>query len=321
MSELLEKTDENQRRLVQANYDSYPESVRKLQDSHLRFPRVVSIETQVKCNAKCSFCPYPESPRQGQEMTEELFLKIIDDLTAIPVSHAFRITLSRINEPLLDRRLRYFHEVIADKLPSATPQFWSNGTMLREGLFEWMAYHSGATLTISLNSMDEEEHKELMGFGLKRVLTNLDYVHKLAEAGEFPLRVFLVAPYKSDQQADRIESTCIERWPLFTPGIRPFFKWVGGSGKGEEHRAASKGLTTTSQKAQHFTCAQWFDLHILASGYVTKCCIDESGFNHNETYNVSHRNALEIFAESARLRQQLPDRTTVEGCEGCQHLG
>ncbi len=83
-------------------------------------------------------------------MPTELFEKIIGDLSEMPKNHKFQMTLSRINEPLLDRRMRSFHELIAQKLPGAVMSFWSNGTMLRAGAFEWMANHERASLFISL---------------------------------------------------------------------------------------------------------------------------------------------------------------------------
>ena len=67
-------------RMVQADYDAYQALVSSLRSKSSDYPRNVSIETQVRCNAKCDFCPYPESPRQGEEMPTEVFEKIIDSV-------------------------------------------------------------------------------------------------------------------------------------------------------------------------------------------------------------------------------------------------
>lgn len=321
MTETKISSRQTEPRFIQADYGGYAAATEKLRTAYFKFPRVVSIETLVDCNARCSFCPYPASPRKGQEMQDSLFLKIIEDLSVIPTDHAFRITLSRINEPLLDKRLRYFHEVIAERLPSAAPTFWSNGTMLRKGAFEWMACYKRGVLSVSLNAIDEEEHTQMMGFGLKRVLANLDYVHALVEADEFPLTVSLSAPFQSDEQATRIEAYCKSRWPRFLIGVRPLFIWRGGSEKGADARVSSGISERAAWQAAHLSCAQWFDLHILANGVVTKCCIDETGFEGDEKFNAARRNVLDIYRESAWLREQLPDRSTVKGCEGCEHLG
>lgn len=317
----MSDTEKVKPRLVQADYERYQASVAALRPKFSEYPRTISIETQVKCNAKCGFCPYPESPRQGQEMPTGMFEKIIDDLSAIPDDHRFQMTLARINEPLLDRRLKGFHELIARKLPGASLTFWSNGTMLREGAYEWMADYKGARLVISLNAVNETDHVRLMGFGLERVLKNLDRVHQLKEKGLFDVSVTLVAPWENEAQAREVETFCKSRWPLFAIGIRPFFEWVGESRKGADFRQGTTASNPLSQAALNFSCAQWFDLHILANGYATKCCIDESGFTGNERFNCFTRNALEVFGESQVLRDKLPDRSTVNGCEGCFHLG
>lgn len=308
-------------RLIQADYDKYKASVTALQSRFLEYPRTVSIETQVRCNAKCSFCPYPESPRQGEEMPTAMFEKIIDDLSVIPAKHQFQMTLSRINEPLLDSRLKSFHEMIAAKLPGAVITFWSNGTMLREGAFEWMADYKRARLVISLNAVNEADHVRLMGFGLKRVLKNLDYLHSLKERGEFDLNVSLVAPWESSAQAQEVNAYCRQRWPLFVVGLRPFFEWTGDSRKGSDYRAKTTVRNVASDAALSAGCAQWFDLHVLANGYATKCCIDESGFVGDERFNCFTRNALDVFAESRALRENIPSRANVAGCDGCRHLG
>ncbi len=312
---------ETKPRLIQADYEEYQARVMVLRPIYSTYPRTISIETQVKCNAKCGFCPYPESPRQGQEMPTEIFEKIIDDLSVIPVGHRFQMTLARINEPLLDPRLKAFHQLIAQKLPGAVFTFWSNGTMLREGAYEWMADYQDARLVISLNAVNEADHIRLMGFGLKRVLKNLDHLHRLKEDGRFGISVTLVAPWESVAQAREVESFCKQRWPLFYVGIRPVFEWVGDSRKGSDFRQETTEKNVSSEVALNAVCAQWFDLHILANGYATKCCIDESGFTGDERFNCSTRNVLNVFDESRWLRDTLPDRSDVSGCEGCRHLG
>jgi hypothetical protein len=254
-------------------------------------------------------------------MPEELFHKIINDLSRIPHTQTFLITLHRINEPLLDRRMQDFSRVVAEKLPSAIQQFWSNGTMLRRGAFEWMTRYPRANLNISLNSVNEDEHVKLMGFGLKQVFRGLDYLHRLAESGDFPLPVMLCAPFQNEGQALEYEVYCRRRWPLFNPAIRPFFQWMGDSGAGADHRSASGLPAPKAWGTARFPCAQWFDLHILANGYVTKCCIDETGHAGETAFDVRTHDVLDIFQAGKGLRETLPERASVGGCAGCLHLG
>lgn len=307
---------------IQADYATYAENVRQLKSRYASYPRAISIETQVRCNAKCGFCPYPSSPRQGEEMSTDLFYKLLDDLAEIPESHVFNIALHRINEPLLDSRMREFHEAFAKQHPQAGHSFFSNGTTLKTGAFEWMGEFAKASLTISLNSMDEDRHKELMGFGLKAVSSNLDYLHELILGDQFKPTVTLCAPHLGDEHSMAFTQACQQRWPKFKIAIRPFFQWMGSTPSGGDHRGVA-GLPSNPQSLllDQLPCGQWFDLHILANGYVTKCCIDETGHRGHARYDIRRNNALAIYRERDDYRDSLPSRCNVRDCQGCFHLG
>lgn len=308
--------------IIQANYCSYLRDTEYLKKNYIEYPRSISIETQVKCNATCDFCAYPNSTRKGMEMPDQLFYKIVDDLSVIPKNHSVAITLCRINEPLLDKRLKQFSKLISENIPSAVQSFWSNGSMLKPGKFEWISEYKGGNLYISLNSLDDSEHKKIMGFGVEQVLSNLEYLHNLVVRREFSLTVMLFAPYQNMKQADLLIKTCNERWPSFSIGIRPFFRWVGETRAGESQlrNSAREGEINMSE-AEKFPCAQWFDLNILANGFVTRCCIDETGYVGQNKYDVSVNNVLHIYNYSRNLRNSLPERRNVDVCKDCWFLG
>lgn len=297
----------------------YDQKVMNLKEHFLEYPRWISIETMVKCNAKCSFCPYPISPRKGEMIEDELFYKIIDELSVIPTDHPCHLVLARINEPLLDKRLQVFSAYARKKLPGATMGFWSNGTTLTKDARGWIGEYDNATLHISLNSVDEKEHSEMMGIGLAKVLRNLDAVHKMKDAGTFLPGVSLHAPFQSEQVKDEITSSCKDRFPLFNLGFTPFFSWEGDEKSGSAERQATGILDDEGLNAAARPCGQWFDLHVLANGYVTKCCIDQTGFSE-DAYDTRQHNVMDIFQRAGSLRENLPARGGVSGCETCTHL-
>lgn len=318
---MTDLTQELPNTFIQSNYSTYPSEVENLNPRYLKLPRNISIETLVRCNAACGFCPYPISPRRDEEMSTELFEKIITDLSQMESGYAFDLTLHRINEPLLDKRLEHFHAIAAAALPSAKFSFWSNGTTLTAGRYDWITQYENAKLHISLNAVDESDHQRLMGIGIEKVLRNLDALHARKDRNEFPLSVSLHAPFENPEQAWRIDEFCKQRYPLFKLGIRPFFSWMGEIDTGAKERDEVTSQLIQEHNISSFPCAQWYDLHILANGYVTKCCIDESGYVNDPRYDTSTRNVLEIFHESQTLRLELPPRSSVNGCENCTHLG
>lgn len=60
---------------------------------------------------------------------------------------------------------------------------------------------------------------------------------------------------------------------------------------------------------------------LVANGYVTKCCIDETDHEEAVVYDVRKRDVLAIYQEDKEKREDLSARAEVKGCEGCFHLG
>ena len=302
---------------------AYGKSVAKVigNKTWLDYPRVVSIETMVACNAKCSFCAYPNSERKGERMETELFYKIIEDL-----SNAGRypqsITLARINEPLLDKRLREFSVHIRKVFPKSSYAIWSNGLRLDQESANWINELGTETvLQISLNSIDATEHSRFMGIELEPVLDNLDYVHK-----HTTVKCNLHAPYLGEDRSREIRDYCKNRWPRFELRLRPIFDWQGtiasgiSSSKDDlnlpiDYEDRFKDISILNQP-----CTQWLDLHVLASGYATKCCIDEAGYSDAD-FSLRDNHTLEVFAKTRFLREEIYARKTIQGCKTCLHPG
>ena len=90
----------------------------------------IQVETFSKCNGGCSFCPVNRfvDPRSSELMKEELFYKIINELSEIDYSGIFYFHMN--NEPLLDKRIYKFVKDTRKTLPKATLSLWTNGTPL-----------------------------------------------------------------------------------------------------------------------------------------------------------------------------------------------
>lgn len=299
--------------------DRYKENLNTFIDRYKKYPRHVSIETKVVCNARCSFCPYQESNRKGQILKDTLFYKIINDLQEIPIDHKFGLTLGRINEPFLDDRLIYFSDIIAEKIPQARQLFWTNGTSLTEDNIECVKKYPNSVLNISLNYIDNEEHKRNMGFGVYKVLLDLDELKKKKDKGQFDNIVILHAIDFDDKKTVHFRNFCRDRWPDFKINIRPLFYWRH-SNAGIDFDKDLKGEDNRKNIIENLGCGQWFDLHILANGFITHCCIDEQGFIDKQ-YNTELENVLAIYGHRKQLRESGLARNKIKKCVGCFHLG
>ncbi len=156
---------------------------------------------------------------------------------------------------------------------------------------------------------NEEEHVRMMGFGLDGVRRGLYYLHKLTEARQFTLPPMFCALFQSEESAFAYPNEYSTRWPLFKAAIRPIFQWMGESGTGGEHRLASGLRFPVAQLITQFACGQWFDLHILANGYLTKFCIDETGHVGDANFDTRSHDDLDIYQAGFSRRVSLPPRT------------
>jgi MoaA/NifB/PqqE/SkfB family radical SAM enzyme len=148
----------------------------------LHSPRILSIETYVKCNATCGFCPYPTSDRIGQKLETEVIQKIIEEVSQSDVHPEFFVP-ARINEPLFDHRMFSIFEFAAKKLPHTSIGHFTNGTTLSERHIERLASMPNlGFINVSLNSHDPQEHKRLMGLDFDLVVKNLKNLHRVYAA-------------------------------------------------------------------------------------------------------------------------------------------
>lgn len=281
------------------------------------FPYMVTIETFSKCNARCTFCPYPmleaESDRSNLRMPEERFLKIIDDLKDIPSSLPLTINLSRVNEPLLDSRIYDFIEVIERELPGRAVILPSNGSTLTESNVERLAslkpFHK---LYVSMNSDDRDTYERTMGIPYDRTVENLDRLHEMKADGKVGFSVSLTAVMGLGEEFDRYQAWCRERFPLFEIGRYPPTNWFGLTDNQEPEPIDNPA-----------SCKDWYQVHILADGTEALCCFDALGqFGDG---NIDDCHLLDLYNKpwQRNLRRYGGIRQSAlssKVCQGCWYM-
>lgn len=112
------------------NQDVFVQTVIAQYDDEMPKINTIEIETINRCNNDCSFCPVAKGHdiRQFQRMSEELFHRIIDELSEMDYSGY--ISLFANNEPLMDARIFDFMEYAREKLPNAMHALYTNGILL-----------------------------------------------------------------------------------------------------------------------------------------------------------------------------------------------
>ncbi len=103
-----------------------------------RLPAAIELELDSRCNRKCVYCPVSLRPRPRQQMSLEMFQKIVDELKAI--NWRGTIMPHFFNEPLIDKRLKDFLQIAKGTLKdNVYTKVLTNGDLLKIDLFrEWV---------------------------------------------------------------------------------------------------------------------------------------------------------------------------------------
>ena len=118
------------------NYESFIEQRglhERMQDADfLDLLKTVHIETRTRCNSTCSYCSANPKfdRREDSSMPEETYRRIIDGLAEIKYNK--RVSPYCNNEPLLDENIYSYIAYAKEKLPEATIELKTNGTVLDE---------------------------------------------------------------------------------------------------------------------------------------------------------------------------------------------
>jgi hypothetical protein len=275
-------------------------------DRFLYAPRLVSLETYVKCNASCNFCPYPTSTRIDQKLDTDLVYKIIDDVASSGIDPEHFVP-ARLNEPMLDKRLFDICDYAARKFPTTQVVHFTNGTTLTPANVERIINSPNVGgINISLNSHRPDEHRRVMGISFGLVVKNLQHLHVEYERRSLSFFVSLSRVGDGTDEDIAYYNWCKKEFPLFDARMYPRFDWLG--------KVAGQDMGAPPQ-----ICKQWHQLHFLANGKEAFCCIDDDGkYGRGD---IRHEHALEIYNHPSRLKlRTAKSRGASAVCAGCTAL-
>lgn len=256
-------------------------------------PYEVAIETFAFCNAACTFCPYPTLDRQKTKMSDELIIKLIDEMAEWKLP--FLVSPFKVNEPLLDPR---FNDICWDITHNTigTLRVFTNGQALtKRHIKEIGELPRVAHLWISLNDYRAEEYKQLMNLDFNKTVRNLDRLHDT----DFPHQV-VVSAVGHPNQAFR--DYCDDRWPKFTCVVIKNGGWLGYTEAGDT-------------EIPDAGCSRWFELSIMANGIVSLCCMDGEG--KFPLGDVNKETMVEVYDRYRDRRAEGVSRLGIHPCNTC----
>lgn len=265
-----------------------------LRKHYLDQPHEVSIETLSKCNAACTFCPYPTLDRIGTKMADGLLYSLVDQMKEWK---PFFFTPFKVNEPLLDVRLYDLLCYVNEHVPQARIRIFTNGSALTLKKAEELHQIDNLELFVSLNTHRKEEYGPLMGLDYDRVIRNLDALHET----DFVHPVSVLRVGWDVEFRDFVRA----RWPDFRPVLVKRDAWLGFT-------------NPDRTDVPETPCSRWFELSILSDGRVSLCCMDSG--NHI-IGDLNHQTLLEVYNSPLwrERRERMMNRHDVPICNQCTY--
>ena len=268
-----------------------------LREHYLDQPKEVSLETFSKCNAACTFCPYPTLERIGTKLDDALMWRLVDEMSEW--EKPFDFCPFKVNEPLLDKRLMPLLERIETDTKGHIRLFTNGQALTWKWLESLNQLDRLSVLWVSLNSHVKEVYEPLMSLSWDRVTKNLDALHE----SDFRHHVVLSKVGGPDIA---FQAYCQQRWPLFEPVIIKRDSWLGFT---DAH----------TDVVPDAPCSRWFELNIMANGVCSLCCMDGEG-----KYSIGDLNKqtmLEVYnaPQWRERREGLLSRKGIHPCSTCTY--
>ena len=267
-------------------------------------PRLVAIETTSRCNATCSFCPYPHKETEKSAMDQALFEKIVDDCTRFPLA---KVEPLLNGEPFVDPRIAERLEHIRRRLPRTTLHLVTNGNAMVPRRADEIVDMGGVDrLIISLNTLSPVIYRDVMGLDLERTLHNIRHVLEPARRRRIARRIYVRMVRRPDStlaEQDEFLAFCrVNR-------VRPFIL--------AQHNY--KGDIDSTLPVPRHPCQMLDRVDILSDGRVALCCSDAEG--KYAWGDVRTQSVLDIYrgevARRYRDAHRGGRRGELEPCSGC----
>lgn len=231
-------------------------------------PQRVQIQTQAGCNGRCIFCPNEEVLTSGLEhgkMAPDLYRKIIDELAETQPN---RVSLYLMNEPVNDKRLPEFVRYLSSRIPKTSSLVTSNGTKLTEERAEALVDAGLKRLKVSLQSLDPETNRAIMGYGSERVIENILGVQRVIRRlrpKDFDFRVSMVVTSKNAAEIEEARTF----WRRH--GVRLVTSALENRGG---NIAIAQDLNGGEMRRRTECIRPSREMCVLYNGDVVLCCVD-----------------------------------------------
>ena len=298
----------------------------------LEYPRLIQAETLAACTAKCSFCPYETLSRKGEKMQWTLLEKFANEFKDFPDDFKFSFSPFKVSDPFLDDRLADIASLILESHPLVNFSLTTNGFyMPQEKIDELLAVSSNhpgrISISISLNTVNPEEYKNLMKLDIKRTIKNINRIReRQLEFISNGIGKVIITRISTDHVGDFKFRRFAKEYLKSSPA-KEFFDFKIHNLNGWINHNAGEHSTKNSDVsvASFFPCDEWQRISILPNGDLSLCCMtheaseDNLNFYHN-TLKELHRAKLKKYARFDKNGDNTVGRKfSVDPCKSCDY--
>ncbi len=233
-------------------------------------PDHVQIQTVTGCNAQCIFCPNGKTRShipKGRRMGWDLYRSVVDQCIELGIR---RYSVYLMNGPMLDHELADRVAFVSARIKK--PQYvkvTSHGGLLTERMVKGLLDSGFDKLKISVQSLDADTYRNIMGLPLAKTLKNIDLFLELKKKGDYKsprLEIVMVDSIQTHDEIPRIRRYWQDR------NIKVYIEPV-------ENRADQHNIRETAVSQHRLTSFSWCrrlmeQIYILFDGRMVQCCAD-----------------------------------------------
>lgn len=294
------------------------EFLNNLQTIEIR-PWNLHIELSNICNANCIFCAYQYQTRQEQIMTDEIYLKALDDYCDIGGGD-FMLTVS-VGDPAVDPNLLQRIKAARSRTEIARIETITNAIALKSHQIEELIHSGISKIQISTGPWDEKRYEKIYrNKSYKKMIKNVRWLLEKNLAAGFPVEIEIA--FRSNLTMTETlalpDYKMIEHLPHRVTFNADFDTW--SEHIKEEDLLPGMPLRPLS-KLEHEPCYWFYDGPIVfVDGSVGLCgCRDFNANSELIVGNILDRSLLEIWQseEVKKLRERFRDGQFPAICQTC----
>ena len=264
-------------------------------------PNTIVIEPYNVCNLACTMCPYPDLTRPKEQMSMQLFEKVIDDA----VNNNFkRLSLSLYNEPYMDSLV--FDRIKYAKKKGLETTITTNATLLTEELIQKTMSSGVDCVTFSIDSLDEKKYESIrVNASFKKTISNVKKMiaYRMQLNQKKPMLNMAAVLHGNDNSLNDMEDR-LKGLDIYAVSMRDNRK---------------DGQPTHGHLKAYPCWWPWYQLVVYSSGKIALCCVDSD--NAHDLGDLKTQTINEVWESKVfkNLRKLLikGQGDQIELCKDC----